>query len=88
MALHDKTGGSTIRPAAYCGVVGYKPSFGLINRSGLKPLAESLDTIGIMSRSVADTALLMHTLGDLPTPLNSTNRPPVIGFCRTPLAGC
>src|SRR6185295_9422626 len=57
LALGTQTGGSTIRPAAYCGVVGYKPSFNLINRAGAKPLAESQDTVGLLGRSVPDVAL-------------------------------
>src|SRR5687768_11241647 len=46
-ALGTQTGGSVIRPAAYCGVAAIKPSFGAINRAGLKMVAESLDTIGV-----------------------------------------
>ena len=52
LALGTQTGGSTIRPAAYCGIVGYKPSFNTVNRTGLKFVAESLDTIGLYGRSV------------------------------------
>jgi amidase len=62
LALGTQTVGSTIRPAAYCGIVGYKPGFGLINRAGLKFSAESFDTIGLMGRSVADVALLARVL--------------------------
>ena len=57
LAFGTQTGGSVIRPAAYCGVVGFKPSFGLINRTGMKVMSDSLDTIGVMARSVADCAL-------------------------------
>jgi amidase len=56
LALGTQTAGSVIRPAAFCGVVGYKPSFGMIPRTGAKPLAESLDTIGVFARSLADAA--------------------------------
>lgn len=56
LAFGTQTAGSIIRPASYCGVVGYKPSFGLITRSGVSPLSDSLDTIGLMARSVADIA--------------------------------
>ena len=85
LAFGTQTGGSNIRPAAYCGIVGYKPSFGTINRAGLKSLSESLDTIGVMGRTVEDCALLMHvvsarTMPDLETKLS---RAPRIGFCRT-----
>src|SRR5262249_53166795 len=53
-AFGQKPGGSVLRPAAYCGVVGYKPTFNLINRSGIKFAAESLDTIGLITRTVDD----------------------------------
>jgi len=62
LALGSQTGGSLIRPAAYCGVVGYKPSFGLIDRCGTKPLANSLDTLGVIARSVDDAAYFAETL--------------------------
>lgn len=54
MAFGTQTSASTIRPAAYCGVVGYKPSFGVINPSGLKHVSPSLDTISIFTRTVDD----------------------------------
>jgi Asp-tRNA(Asn)/Glu-tRNA(Gln) amidotransferase A subunit family amidase len=57
MAYGTQTVGSTIRPAAYCGVVGYKPSYGMISRSGMKMGAESLDTVGLIARTVEDVAL-------------------------------
>ena len=57
LALGTQTGGSVIRPASFCGVVGYKPSFAAINRHGVKPLSESLDTVGVLARSVADAGL-------------------------------
>lgn len=65
LSFGTQTAGSTIRPAAYCGIVGYKPSFGLINRSGLKFSAESLDTIGLMARTVADVSLFAQALTGL-----------------------
>jgi Asp-tRNA(Asn)/Glu-tRNA(Gln) amidotransferase A subunit family amidase len=58
-AFGTQTAGSIIRPAAFCGVVGYKPSFGYIHRAGMKVMSESLDTIGVLARSVADCALLV-----------------------------
>ncbi|MGH7052323.1 MAG: amidase family protein, partial [Stellaceae bacterium] len=66
LAFGTQTAGSVIRPAAYCGVVGYKPSFGLINRAGVKPLADSLDTIGVMARSVADAAFFVGVITERP----------------------
>ena len=85
LAFGTQTGGSVIRPAAFCGIVGYKPSFGTINRAGLKQLAESLDTIGVMARSVEDCALLTHVvsarrLPDFSTALAQTPR---VGLLRT-----
>jgi Asp-tRNA(Asn)/Glu-tRNA(Gln) amidotransferase A subunit family amidase len=85
-ALGTQTGGSVMRPAAYCGVIGYKPTFGAFNRAGLKFAAESLDTIGLMARSIDDielvtSVLLGRNLGS-PTPLGVAPR---IGLCRTPL---
>ena len=61
-ALGTQTVGSVIRPAAYCGVVGYKPSFGLISRAGVHPLSHSLDHVGVFARSVADAAYLAACL--------------------------
>lgn len=86
LALGTQTSSSVIRPAAYCGVVGYKPSFGLINRAGMKFLSESLDTIGVLSRTVADAALLATQLAGIPwtPPGAAMARPPRIAVCRTP----
>src|SRR5215813_5672654 len=85
LALGTQTGGSTIRPAAYCGTLGYKPSFGSINRAGLKFVADSLDTIGIFARTAEDAALAGHVLTGraLPGPAGVPARPPRIGLCRT-----
>ena len=58
LALATQTGGSTIRPAAYCGIVGFKPTYGALPMAGVKPLASSLDTLGLYGRSVEDVALL------------------------------
>ena len=86
LAFGTQTAGSVIRPAAFCGVVGYKPSFGLINRFGMKLMSESLDTVGVLARSVADCALFAgaisgHDLGD---PDERPGRAPRIGVCRSP----
>ena len=62
LALGTQTGGSTLRPAAFCGVLGYKPSFDLVNRAGMKPLAESQDTIGLFARSISDITLMVSAL--------------------------
>ena len=62
VALGTQTGGSVIRPAAFCGVFGYKPSFGRFNRAGVKPAAESFDTIGLIARTIDDLRLLDSAL--------------------------
>ena len=59
LAFGTQTGGSLIRPAAFCGVVGYKPTFNLINRNGMNVISESLDTIGVLARTVSDAAMLV-----------------------------
>jgi aspartyl-tRNA(Asn)/glutamyl-tRNA(Gln) amidotransferase subunit A len=61
-AIGSQTGGSTIRPAAYCGVVGFKPTFGRISAFGMIPLAYSTDHPGIIAREVNDLALMLQTL--------------------------
>jgi Asp-tRNA(Asn)/Glu-tRNA(Gln) amidotransferase A subunit family amidase len=84
-ALGTQTGGSVIRPAAYCGAFACKPSFGSINRAGMKFVAESLDTIGIFARDVVDLALSLEILSGKPAPdFNVARSKPRIGLCRTP----
>src|SRR6187401_1850936 len=56
VAIGTQTLGSVIRPAAFCGVVGYKPSFGAISRTGVHPFSATLDTVGVFARSVDDAA--------------------------------
>jgi Asp-tRNA(Asn)/Glu-tRNA(Gln) amidotransferase A subunit family amidase len=56
VAFGTQTTGSTIRPAVYCGIVGYKPSFGFFSNAGLKALSPSQDTVGVLARTVADVA--------------------------------
>lgn len=62
VALGTQTAGSIIRPASYVGVIGFKPSFGLIARTGVLKTADTLDTIGWFGRTVADVRLLFETL--------------------------
>src|ERR1051325_4809805 len=66
LALGTQTAGSVIRPASFCGVVGLKPSFGVIPRAGVKPLADSLDTIGTMARTVDDAAFFAGVISGRP----------------------
>jgi Asp-tRNA(Asn)/Glu-tRNA(Gln) amidotransferase A subunit family amidase len=85
-AFGTQTAGSVIRPAAFCGVVGYKPSFGMISRIGLKMMSDTLDTVGVFARNVADCALLAGAVAgrDLGDPEAATDRPPRVGVCRSP----
>jgi Asp-tRNA(Asn)/Glu-tRNA(Gln) amidotransferase A subunit family amidase len=84
LAIGTQTAGSVIRPASFCGVVGYKPTFGLINRAGVKSCAESLDTIGVFARNVKDAALLASVLTGRSFELEKTlSGPPRVGLCRT-----
>ncbi len=62
VALGTQTGGSMIRPAAFCGVIGYKPTFGSLHRDGLKITCDSLDTIGWYGRTVSDVATVGQVL--------------------------
>jgi amidase len=82
-----QTAGSVIRPAAYCGCIGYKPSFGLINRSGVKPLADSLDTVGVLARTVEDAAFFTGVLSERPgvRHLAVPSKVPCFGLYRTPM---
>ena len=83
LAFATQTAGSIIRPAAYCGTVGYKPSFGTIARLGMKVMSESLDTIGVIARSVADCALAVGAISDrdLGDPDQHIGAAPRIGLC-------
>jgi len=87
LAFGTQTAGSVIRPAAYCGCVGYKPSFGLINRAGVKPLADSLDTIGVLARTVEDAAFFAGVLSERLALRNLAvpSEPPRFGVYRTPM---
>lgn len=61
-ALGSQTAGSVLRPAAYCGVVGLKPTYGVVDRAGLVPCAWSMDHVGIFARSVADVQIVFASL--------------------------
>ena len=96
-ALGSQTGGSTCRPAAYNGIVGVKPTYGRISRYGVAPLSWSLDHVGILTRTVADAALMLTVLSgaddndpgslrepvpDFSAQMTEHDRPPRIGLVR------
>ncbi|WP_270933104.1 amidase [Falsiroseomonas oryzae] len=88
LAFGTQTAGSILRPAAYCGVVGYMPTHGLIHRAGMKVMSEELDTIGAIARSVADCALLVSAVAgiDLGDPERRAGRAPRLLLCLGPAA--
>ena len=61
-ALGSDTGDSIRKPAAYCGIVGYKPTYGMVSRFGMFQFASSLDTVGVLSRSVRDAAIVVDAM--------------------------
>jgi amidase len=76
LALGSQTVGSTLRPAAYCGIVGMKATYGRVSCTGVIPLAWSFDTVGIFGRRVADVALTLEVLaGYDPSDPASVDRP-------------
>jgi aspartyl-tRNA(Asn)/glutamyl-tRNA(Gln) amidotransferase subunit A len=86
-ALGSQTGGSITRPASYCGVAGFKPTFGAASLAGVLPLAHSMDHLGPMARCVRDLALLAGTISypgdsDFVSPLSGPLNPPVLGRPR------
>lgn len=85
-AFGTQTAGSVHRPAAYCGVIGYKPTFGTFSLQGVRPAAQSLDTLGLLARSLGDIELMSALLvGRAPALGGSLGAPPRIGLCRTHL---
>lgn len=86
LAIGTQTGGSVIRPASYCGIVGYKASIDGLPRGGIRHVRPSLDAIGLFGRTVEDIALLragMLGLAAVPSTTWAERRAPRLGFCRT-----
>ena len=96
-ALGSQTGGSTCRPAAYNGIVGLKATYGRISRYGVVPVSWSLDTVGILVRTVEDAAIMLQVMaghdpddpGSSPEPvpnylreMDRLDKPPRIGLAR------
>lgn len=87
LAFGTQTSGSIVRPASYCGVVGFKPTFDFIDVTGVTPLARSLDTIGAIAGTVADAALFTDALTGadlLQGVLRAEGAPDVLGLCLSP----
>jgi Asp-tRNA(Asn)/Glu-tRNA(Gln) amidotransferase A subunit family amidase len=87
LAIGTQTTASTIRPASFCGIFGYRPTYGHLRCAGVKEAAGSFDTLGLLARSIADIALYRDVLlGVEPAPAPvEPDSPPRIGFCRTSL---
>jgi Asp-tRNA(Asn)/Glu-tRNA(Gln) amidotransferase A subunit family amidase len=77
-AIGTQTNGSVIRPAAFCGVVGYKPTAGLIPLDGIHPFSPSLDQVGVFTRSVPDAAFLAAVLENTDPDASHGSRKPII----------
>jgi len=101
LAIGTQTNGSIIRPAAFCGVVGFKPTHGLVPRTGVLRQSRALDTVGVMARTIEDVALAMECIAGY-DPDDPASRPlarppflrvateepplpPTLAFVRTPL---
>jgi len=85
LAFGTQTAGSIIRPAAYCGAVGYKPTYGTLNRVGVRMISDTLDTLGALARTVSDAALFVSALSGRRELLieRPAGEAPRIGVCRT-----
>ena len=81
-ALGSQTGGSVLRPAAFCGVVGLKPTYGRISRYGVLALSWTLDHVGVLTRSVADAAILLGVLAGADPKDPTASQEPVSDYAR------
>ncbi|POA17377.1 amidase [Pseudomonas sp. FW300-N1A1] len=84
LALGTQTAGSLLKPAAYCGLHAFKPSLGLVSLEGVKPLAQSFDTVGWYGRSVRDLERVARVLIPGFTVVTGEHRPLRLGLCRPP----
>lgn len=84
LSIGTQTSGSVIRPAAFCGVVGYKPSFGEISRVGVKQQSGTLDTLGLCARTVGDVELFRAALVGIDYEAQEPVSPARIAICRPP----
>jgi Asp-tRNA(Asn)/Glu-tRNA(Gln) amidotransferase A subunit family amidase len=82
VALGTQTAGSVIRPASFCGVLGFKPTHGLIDMTGVRPLSARLDTLGLFARSTEDLEPLLYVLSGIEAQ-PAIEETPRIGFART-----
>ena len=83
VAFATQTTGSIIRPAAFCGVVGYKPSHGTLPCVGVKAISQSFDTVGVIAPTVADVALVVGALSGRALALPPELPAPRLGICLT-----
>lgn len=81
VALGTQTAGSVVRPASFCGVFGFKPTFGLVPTDGVKPCAPSLDTVGVFARDVDGLAAVTTVMAGTDVPVGP--EPQRVGFVRT-----
>ena len=84
VALGTQTVGSTIRPASFCGAVGYKPTYALLPTVGVKAISYCLDTVGLFTKTVADLGLFTGALTGRPLAVPESPGAPRIGLCLTP----
>ena len=83
VAFATQTTGSIVRPAAFCGVVGYKPTHGMLPCVGVKAISETFDTVGVMTRTVEDAAFVVGSLSGRALALPRKLPPPRLGICLT-----
>ena len=83
VAFATQTTGSIARPASFCGVVGYKPTYGMLPCVGVKAISETFDTVGVITRTVEDAAFVVGSLSGRALALPAKRPPPRLGICLT-----